>query len=77
MSELQKLFGPMTHIDVEKAKFELTSLQMYKEELVTSFIQRFHAKLSLVQALESHEHNGLTKFKLELLFVQKLTAHLE
>ena len=48
MHELQKLFAPMTHIDVEKTKPELKSLQMYKGELVTSFIQRFHAKLSAV-----------------------------
>ena len=72
MRALQQLFAPMTHIDMEKAKSELTALQMYRGELVTSFIQRFHAKLSAVQAMGSDAQIGLTQFKLALLFVQKL-----
>ena len=39
---------------------------------MTSFIQRFHTKLSAVQAMGSKAQHGLTQFKLALLFVQKL-----
>ena len=72
MRALQQLFAPMTHIDMEKAKSELTALQMYRGKLVTSFIQRFHTKLSAVQAMGFGAQHGLTQFKLALLFVQKL-----
>ena len=77
MRALQQLLAPMTHIDMEKAKSELTALQMYRGELVTSFIQRFHTKLSAVQAMGSGDQHGLTQFKLALLFFQNWNKELQ
>ena len=69
---LQKLFAPMTLMDREKAVNDLNSLTMYKGEMVSSFMSRFHAKVEAVNAINLPRITALSEYQLLLLFLQKL-----
>ena len=72
IASLQKLFAPRTNTSRQKAQTDLTSLSMFRNELVSAFIPRFHKKVQAVIASSNTKHPAPSDFDLTLLFLDKL-----
>ena len=69
---LQKVFAPITHFDRTGALNDLNALYMFRNELVSGFMVRFHKKVSAVSSLTPAVGPHLTQFELIMMFLQKV-----
>ena len=72
ISLLQKVFAPITHFDRTTAMNDLNALYMFKNELVSAFMARFHKKVNAVATLTPTDDSQLSEFDLTMMLLQKL-----
>ena len=69
---MKNLFAPITHADFIRARNELNSLTMFKNELVSAFIPRFHKRIKNMVSVCQENNTLPSQFEYILMLLDKL-----